>query len=70
MQQSRKRLVIVAALVIVTFIAVYWSSYEVRISVKWLVLSHRYKSAVLSEGATNGKLRHVGVGRVGWHACR
>ncbi len=60
-QQSRKHWVVRAALAIVILIAVaaVWNLYEVRTTVKWLVFSHRYKSAVLSESYTNGELRHI-----------
>jgi hypothetical protein len=60
-QQSRKRWVIRAALTIATLIAIafLWNFYEVRTTVKWLILSRHYKSAVLSQSATNAELRHI-----------
>lgn len=60
-QQSRRWLVIAAALVIATLaaIAILWNVYRVRTTLRWLVLSRHYKSAVLSQPATNDELRHI-----------
>jgi len=58
---SRKQFVVRAALAIAALIAivVLWNFYDVRATVKWLAFSRHYKSAVLSEPATNGELKHI-----------
>jgi hypothetical protein len=65
-RKDRPELYAVLGLVIVIAVAVLWNFYVVRSAMKWLAMSHHWRSEVLAQPAVNGQLKHVEWDGWGW----